>query len=86
MSCHLNEAHRDSCLLLSTSSLQPLVSHLGRRSQVDDEVQWEADVVIQPVVPGEQHFQLGPTQGTFLFGVLNKISQLSLHLIALQHY
>ena len=36
--------------------------YLGTGAEVDDEVEGDAEVGVQPVVPLEEHLQLGPAQ------------------------
>lgn len=69
---HLYELHRNASLFLSASSLESLVGNCRGSPEVDDQVEREADVGVEPVVPGEQHLQLRPTQGTLLSGVLEQ--------------
>ena len=69
---HLNELHGHTGLLLPTSRFQSFIGDLGRCLEVDYEVQRDPNVGIEPVIPGDQNLQLGATEGTFFFGVLQK--------------
>ena len=69
---HLNELHGHTGLLLTASRFQSLIGNLGGCLEVDYEVQRDPNVGIEPVIPGDQNLQLGPTKGTFLFGVLQE--------------
>ena len=69
---HLYELHGNASLFLSASSLESLVGNCRGSPEVDDQVEREADVGVEPVVPREQHLQLGTTQGTLLSGVLKQ--------------
>ena len=76
---HLYKLHRDPGLLLAASLPQPLIRHLGRCLQVDDEVEGQPDVGVHPVVPGHQHLQLRPAQGALLPRVLQEAESVVLN-------
>ena len=76
---HLYKLHRDPSLLLAASLPQPLIRHLGRRPQVDDEVEGQPDVGVHPVVPRHQHLQLRPAQGALLPRVLQEAESVILN-------
>ena len=69
---HLYELHGHTGLLLPPSGFQSFIGNLRGCLEVDYEVQWDSNVGIEPVIPGDQNFQLGATEGSFLFGVLQK--------------
>ena len=76
---HLYKLHRDPGLLLAASLPQPLIRHLGRCLQVDDEVEGQPDAGVHPVVPGHQHLQLRPAQAALPPRVLQEAEPVALH-------
>ena len=69
---HLYELHGNASLFLSASSLESLVGNCRGSPEVDDQVEREADVGVEPVIPGDQDIELRPRQRTLLLGVLEE--------------
>ena len=76
---HLYELHGHTGLLLPPSGFQSFIGNLRGCLEVDYEVQWDSNVGIEPVIPGDQHFQLGPGQRTFLLGVFQEAEAIVLN-------